>query len=158
MYRRVRPIYQTQWISTEPTSGTRGRTPTVTAARIASVTFADLVGELSPRPKQLTLLNRTAPVPVLRLLKRAFDGVAAEVTATATPRDVLLLNDGDEPLGASRLAAVSDTLLLVNSDTCTSRARADWTRWRRRRWWRASTTPRFASPATPPTRNRHSCS
>ena len=85
------------------------------------MTFATFVAELDSRPRRLTVLNRTAEDPILRMLERVFEGEPVDVreaeTADGTPENVLLLSLGDQLLGASNLSTVRDGLLLVNSDT-----------------------------------------
>jgi hypothetical protein len=85
------------------------------------MTFASFVGDLGSRPKRLTVLNRTQPDPILRMLEKVFAGNAVEIreveTDDGTPTDVLVLSCDGETLATSTLSDVRDTLLLVNSDT-----------------------------------------
>lgn len=85
------------------------------------MTFASFVESLSSRPRRLTVLNRTAEDPVLRMLEGMFEGEPVEVreaeTADGVPRDAVLLSLDGDLLAASDLSAVRDALLLVNSDT-----------------------------------------
>ena len=91
------------------------------------MTFAEFVAALDSRPRRLTVLNRTAEDPILRMLERVFEGepvaVREAATADGVPEDVLLLSLDGQLLGASNLSEVRDGLLLVNSDTYVTGAR-----------------------------------
>ena len=85
------------------------------------VTFAEFVETFAPRQRRLTVLNRTAEDPILRMLERVFEGEPVTVrgaeTADGAPENVLPLSLDDRLLGASNLSEVRDSLPLVNSDT-----------------------------------------
>lgn len=84
------------------------------------------VASVPDREKTLTVLNRTEPEPLQRMLHNLFDEQAVEVeeaSVEAAPTDAVLLSEGGEPIGVSPFGRLRDALLLVNSDIYVTGAR-----------------------------------
>lgn len=93
------------------------------------MTLSEFVANLETERRKLTVLNRTSPDPVYRLLADVFaeeqDNVSIwEVeTDCGKPENAVLLEDDEDVIGVSMLEDIAETLLLVNSDIYVTGAR-----------------------------------
>jgi len=90
------------------------------------VSIDSFVASAPDRRKTLTVLNRTGPEPLQRMLTALFDEQAVEVeeaSVEAAPTDAVLLSEDGDPIGVSPFGRLRDALLLVNSDIYVTGAR-----------------------------------
>lgn len=80
---------------------------------------AGFIDEIDSSEKTLLLLNRTEPVPMKRLLDRAFENQEVTVTdryVVDGPEDLVCLVDDGEVTATTPLSALEDAFLLINAD------------------------------------------
>lgn len=90
------------------------------------MSIESFVASAPDRRKTLTVVNRTEPEPIQRMLATLFDeqSVAVEeVSVDAAPSDAVILSEAEEPIAVSPFARLRDALLLVNSDIYVTGAR-----------------------------------
>ncbi|MWV65215.1 histidine kinase [Halorubrum sp. JWXQ-INN 858] len=76
--------------------------------------------------RSLVLLNRSAPLPVKRLLERLFEGQPVEISESTVPdgdEDLVLLVEDGTVIESATLEAFQNDILLVNSDLFVTGAR-----------------------------------
>lgn len=81
--------------------------------------LAGFIDEVGSSEKALLLLNRTEPVPMKRLLDRAFENQAVTVTdryVIEGRKDIVCLVDDGEVTATTPLSALEDAFLLINAD------------------------------------------
>ena len=87
------------------------------------VTFADFLDRVPGSQRELVVVNRNAPAPLVTMLESVFSdqpvGVTEEEIAAYDDDTVLLFEEG-EVVAESPLSALNDSILMVNSDLYTT--------------------------------------
>lgn len=95
-------------------------------ANAAEMSLSSFIEAVPDREKTLTVVNRTEPEPIQRMLSALFDEqvvTVEDVAVDAAVENAVVVSEDGTPIATSPLSALRDALLLVNSDMYVSGAR-----------------------------------